>query len=36
MVTKPESVCVVSFDESLNKILQHEQMDLILQFWDEE
>ena len=26
MVTKPESLCVVSFDESFNKIIQQEQM----------
>ena len=36
MVTKPERLCVVSFDESFNKIIQQEQMDLILRFWDEE
>ena len=36
MVTKPESLCVVSFDESFNKIIQQEQIDLILRFWDEE
>ena len=26
MVTKPESLCVVSFDESFNKIIQQEQI----------
>jgi len=26
----------VSFDESLNKVLQEEQMDLLLRFWDNE
>ena len=26
MVIKPESLCVVSFDESFNKIIQQEQM----------
>ena len=26
MVTKPESLCVVSFDKSFNKIIQQEQM----------
>lgn len=30
------NVYVVSFDESLNKILQEEQMDLLLRFWDNE
>ena len=36
MVTKPENLCVVSFDESFNNIIQQEQMDLILRSWDEE
>ena len=27
---------VISFDESLNRILQEEQMDLIIHFWDKE
>lgn len=35
-VQKPETIFVVSFDESLNKVLQEEQMDLLLRFWDEE
>ena len=36
MVTNQESLCAVSFDESFNKIIQQEQIDLILRFWDEE
>ena len=32
LITKPLSLCVVSFDESFNKIIQQEQMDLILRF----
>jgi len=30
------TIFVVSFDESLNKVLQEEQMDLLLRFWDNE
>ena len=35
-VQKPKTIFVVSFDESLNKVLQEEQMDSLLRFWDEE
>ena len=35
-VQKPGAVFVVCFDESLNKVLQEEQMDLHLRFWDNE
>ena len=35
-VMDTRTVYVVSFDESLNKILQEEQMDLLLRFWDNE
>ena len=31
-----KSAYVVAFDESLNKKLQEEQMDLMLRFWDNE
>ena len=36
MVTNPESLCVVSFDEFFKKSIQQEQIDLILRFGDEE
>ena len=32
----PGTKYVISFDESLNKVLQKEQMDLIVRFWDKE
>ena len=32
----PGTKYVISFDESLNKVLQKEQMDIIVQFWDKE
>ena len=35
-IQKPGTIFVVSFDESLNKVLQEEQMDLLLRFWDDE
>ena len=35
-IQKPGTILVVSFDESLNKVLQEEQMDLLLRFWDVE
>ena len=35
-VHQPGTIFVVSFDESLNKVLQEEQMDLLLRFWDNE
>jgi hypothetical protein len=35
-VSKKECLYTVSFDESFNKTIQEEQMDLILRFWDEE
>ena len=31
---EPGTKFVISFDESLNKILQQEQMDMIVRFWD--
>ena len=31
---EPGTKFVISFDESLNKILQQEQMDMIIRFWD--
>lgn len=35
-VLKPGAVFVVSFDDFLNEVLQEEQMDLHLRFWDSE
>ena len=32
----PGTKYVISFDESLNKVLQKEQMDIIVRFWDKE
>jgi len=31
----PSSFFVISFDESMNKVLQNEQMDLQVRFWDD-
>ena len=31
---EPDTKFVISFDESLNKILQQEQMDMVIRFWD--
>ena len=31
---EPGTKFVISFDESLNKVLQQEQMDMIIRFWD--
>ena len=31
---EPGTKFVISFDESLNKILQQEQMDMVIRFWD--
>ena len=33
---QPGTIFVACFDESLNKVLQQEQMDLYLRFWDSE
>lgn len=35
-LSQPGTVYTVSFDESLNRHLQEEQMDLLLRFWDKE
>ncbi|CAL4148044.1 unnamed protein product [Meganyctiphanes norvegica] len=35
-ILQPGTIFVACFDESLNKVLQEEQMDLYLRFWDSE
>jgi len=34
-LSRPDTKYVISFDESLNKVIQKEQMDLIIRFWDQ-
>ena len=36
VVTQPECLFAVSFDESFNKVIQQEQMDLLLRYWDDD
>ena len=36
VLSKPETLFSVSFDESFNKVIQEEQMDLLVRYWDDE
>lgn len=36
VLPKPETLFSVSFDESFNKVIQEEQMDLLVRYWDDE
>lgn len=36
VLSKPETLFSLSFDESFNKVIQEEQMDLLVRYWDDE